>query len=62
MIDPKDIQLIPEQETKPEPVFRNQEEYDEFCRRFAAEVGPELEKQREARQQSEADAKQRWMR
>jgi hypothetical protein len=62
MIDPKKIQLIPEQETKPEPVFTNQKDYDEFCRKFVEEVGPDLEKQREARQQSEADAKQRWMR
>jgi hypothetical protein len=62
MIAPREIQLVPEQEAKPEPVFNTAEEYDEFCRKFVEEVGPELEKQREARQQSEADAKQRWMR
>jgi len=49
MIDPKKIELLPEQ-------------YTEFCRKFIEKVGPDLEQQREARQQSEADAKQRWMR
>jgi hypothetical protein len=62
MLDPDEIQLIPERETKPEPVFTKPEEYDEFYRKFIEEVGPDLERQREARQQSEADAKQRWMR
>jgi hypothetical protein len=61
-MDPNNIDLIPEQESKPEPVFPNQEAYEEFCRKFTEEVGPELEKQREARHQSEAQAKQRWMR
>jgi len=60
MIDPDEIQLTPEQKAKPEPVFTKPEEYDEFCRKFVEEVGPDLEKQREARQQSEAEAKQRW--
>ncbi len=61
-MDPHKIELIPEQDAKPEPVFTKREEYEEFCRKFVEEVGPELEKQREARQQSEAEAKQRWMR
>jgi hypothetical protein len=61
-MDPNTIDLIPEQETKPEPVFTKPEEYDEFCRKFVEVVGPELEKQRAARQQSEAEAKQHWTR
>ena len=62
MIDPGQIELVPDEEGKPERVFARQDEYDEFCRKFAEDVGPDLDKQREARQQSEADAKQRWMR
>ena len=62
MIDPKEIELIPEQEAKAKPFFKTEEEYTEFCRKFIEKVGPDLEQQREARQQSEADAKQRWMR
>jgi hypothetical protein len=62
IMDPEKIELIPDQETKPEPVFTKPEEYDEFCRKFVEDVKPELEKQREARQQSEIEAKQRWMR
>jgi hypothetical protein len=61
MIDPDQIKLIPEDQQKPEQVFTELEKYEEFCRKFAEEVGPDLEKQREARQQSEAEAKQRWM-
>jgi hypothetical protein len=61
-MDPDKLELIPEQETKPERVFTKPEEYDEFCRKFVEEVGPDLEKQRAARQQSEAEAKQRWTR
>jgi len=60
-MDPEKIELVPEQVTKPERFFTKQEEYDEFCRKFAEEVKPDLEKQREARQQSEIEAKQRWM-
>jgi hypothetical protein len=56
------IELIPEQKAKPEPVFNKPDDYDEFCRKFVEDVKPDLEKQREARQQSENDAKQRWIR
>lgn len=61
-MDPNKIDLIPDQKTKPEPVFTKPEDYEEFCRKFVEEVGPDLDKQREARQQSEAEAKQRWTR
>lgn len=60
-MDPEKIQLVPEQQTKPEKVFTKREEYDEFCRKFVEEVKDDLDKQREARQQSEVEAKQRWM-
>ena len=50
------IELIPEQEKESKRFFATAEEYNEFCRKFVDEVGPDLEKQREARQQSEADA------
>ena len=53
------MRLIPEQETEAKEFFNTPEEYNEFCRKFVDEVGPGLERQREARQQSEADAKQR---
>ena len=62
MTDPNKIELIPGQKSKPERVFTKPEDYDEFFRKFVEEVGPDLEKQRAARQQSEAEAKQRWMR
>ena len=42
---------------KPKPLFRTEEEYQEFRQRFQEEVKPELDRQREARQQSEEDAK-----
>ncbi len=58
-MDPE-LNLTPEQNAKPTPFFETPEEYDEFCRKFVEEVGPDLEEQRKARQQSEADAKQRW--
>jgi len=60
-MDPTKIDLIPEQEAKAEPVFPKKEDYEEFRRTFTEAVRPELVKQREARQQSEAEAKQRWM-
>jgi hypothetical protein len=59
---PDDLELIPEQKTQSQPFFAKPEEYEEFCRKFVEEVRPELERHREARQQSEADAKQRWTR
>ena len=62
MAEHSKVELIPEQETEAKKFFNTPEEYNEFCRKFVDEVGPGLERQREARQQSEADAKQRWMR
>lgn len=56
------VELIPEQENESKKFFATAEEYDEFCRKFIDEVGPDLEKQRESPQQSEADAKPRLMR
>jgi hypothetical protein len=56
------LELIPEQKTQAQPFFTTPEAYDEFCRTFVEEVRPDLERYREARQQSEADAKQRWTR
>ena len=61
-MNPENIELVPEQGAKPQPVFTKPEEYDEFCRKFVEDVEPDLDKQREARQQSEVEAKQRWMR
>jgi hypothetical protein len=59
--DSLNFELTPEQQAKPEPVFLSIEEYHEFCRIFVEDVGPELEEQRQARQQSEAEAKLRWI-
>ena len=56
---PHKVELVPEQEKDSKKFFSTAEEYNEFCRKFVDEVGPELEKQRQARQQSEADAKLR---
>lgn len=61
MDDEKEIELIPQQKTASREFFESPEAYDEFCRRFVDQVKPDLKKQREARQQSEADVKQRWM-
>jgi hypothetical protein len=58
----KKIELIPDQKSKSKEFFKTPEEYDEFCRRFVEVVEPDLEAQRKARQKSEADAKQRWIR
>jgi hypothetical protein len=58
----REVELIPEQATESKKFFATDEEYNEFCRKFIDEVGPVLDKQREARQQSEADAKLRLMR
>jgi hypothetical protein len=62
MDNSRKVELIPEQEKESKKFFATPEEYNEFCRKFIEEVGPDLEKQREARQQSEADAKLRLMR
>ena len=57
MVDPKTIELVPGQNVKPTPFFETPEKYEEFRRKFVAEVKPLLDRQREARQLSEADAK-----
>jgi hypothetical protein len=57
-----DLELITDDSVKPESFFASKEDYEEFCRTFSDEVTPKLEHYREARQQSEADAKQRWTR
>lgn len=62
MDNSRKFELIPEQEKESKSFFATADEYDEFCRKFVDEVGPDLEKQREARQQSEADAKLRLIR
>jgi hypothetical protein len=59
MSEPQKIELTPEQKAKPEKFFKSDEDYKEFCRKFTEDVGADLEQQREARQQSEAIAKQR---
>jgi len=61
MNDPRAFELIPENETESKPFFTTADEYNEFRRKFVEVVEPDLERQREARQQSEADAKHRWM-
>ena len=43
--------------TKFEPLFPTEQAYQEFRERFQKEVKPELDRQREARRQSEEDAK-----
>jgi hypothetical protein len=58
----EDLDLIPDQATNAQEFFETPEAYAEFCRTFLENVQPDLEKQREARQQSEAEAKLRWMR
>ena len=62
MADSSNVELIPEQEKESKKFFATTEDYDNFCRKFVEEVGPRLEKQREARQQSEVDTKLRLMR
>jgi hypothetical protein len=42
---------------KSEPLFETEQEYQDFRASFQQEVKPELDRQREARQQSEEDAK-----
>jgi len=42
---------------KPERLFETEQEYQEFRASFQKEVKPELDRQREARRQSEEDAK-----
>jgi hypothetical protein len=56
------VLLTNENAQQPESFFASKEEYEEFRRKFSDEVTPKLEHYREARQQSEAEAKQRWTR
>ncbi len=51
------LQLIPDEETKVQRLFRNEQEYQEFRISLQKEVQDELERQREARRQSEEQAK-----
>lgn len=58
----KKIELTPEQQSKPVLFFKTAEEYEQFCRQFADNVQEDFDEQREARQRSEAEAKQRFLR
>ena len=49
------LELVPG--VKFEPLFRTEQEYQAFRASFQAEVKPELDRLREARRQSEEDAK-----
>lgn len=51
------LQLIPDEETKAQRLFSNDQEYQEFRTSLQKEVQGELERQREARRQSEEQAK-----
>ncbi len=51
------LQLIPDEETKAQRLFSNDQEYQEFRVSLQKEVQGELERQREARRQSEEQAK-----
>lgn len=62
MAESKKIELIPEQGTKSKEFFSTKKEYDEFCRTFVEKIEPDLERQRKVRQESVAEAKQRWIR
>ena len=42
---------------KPKPFFQTEKAYQDFRARFQTKVKPELDRQREARRQSEEDAK-----
>jgi hypothetical protein len=42
---------------KSKPLFQTEQAYQDFRERFQKEVKPELDRQREARRQSEEDAK-----
>ena len=54
------LELIPGQAAVSQPLFEQEADYQEFRRSFAEEVAPQLERFREARRQSEEDAKQHW--
>jgi hypothetical protein len=60
--NPDRLEIIPSQDVQSELFFKTDEEYQEFCRKFLDDVRPDLERQREARQQSESEAKLRRMR
>jgi DNA-binding transcriptional regulator GbsR (MarR family) len=60
MSDP--LEIIPKQNEKGKRFFQTEEEYQEFRRTFFEEVKEDLERFQEARQQSEEEAKQHWMR
>lgn len=51
------LQLIPDEETKAQRLFSNEQEYQEFRISLQKEVQDELERQRDARRQSEEQAK-----
>jgi len=59
MKDP--LEVIPRQAELSRPLFNSEREYEEFRRSYAEEITPELEELREARRQSEEQAKRHWM-
>lgn len=51
------LQLIPDEESKAQPLFKNDQEYQEFRVSLQKEIQGELDSQNEARRQSEEQAK-----
>jgi len=51
------IQLVPDEETKAKRLFGSDQEYEAFRRSFQEQVKDDLERQQDARRQSEEQAK-----
>ncbi|HDL86595.1 MAG TPA: hypothetical protein ENH11_09800 [Candidatus Acetothermia bacterium] len=53
----KKLELVPDEESKAQPLFDTEQAYQEFQVSLQQEVKGELDRQREARRQSEERAK-----
>lgn len=59
-ITPQPLELVPEQAKVSKPLFSSEADYQEFRHSYKEEITPQLERFREARRQSEEEAKQHW--
>ncbi len=55
----REYELVPG--VKFEPLFKTDEEYQEFRRRFSEEMKPALDEQRRQRAKSELDSMSHWV-
>ena len=56
------LELLPDQQERLEPFFKDEADYLKFREWYIEEVGPELERLAEARRKSEQEARQRLLR